>query len=154
MSTVNLVGQEKVDMIREIKDSNSVELARLREDYDPVRQKALHLEAEVEASQNLAREVCAERDELRNVLDDKSSEFQTENDEFTGQAQALLAELSALTNGDVDDSSKKSPTDLLKQFAELTEKNIDKLAARAEVSVSSLFFLTRLYVSSPSLRIP
>lgn len=131
---VALVGKEKIDIIHEVKESNSTELTTMRNEWDAVIQKIHHLEAEADASHALAREVCIERDELRGILDSKQAEFNTENEESLKEMKALLAEFSALTNGDVSDTSQKSSVELLKQFAELTEKNIERLAKRAEVS--------------------
>lgn len=132
--TVDLVGKEKADILREIKESNSAELTKVRDEWDSLTQRIHHLEAEVDASQTLAREVCAERDELRGMLDSKQAEFRAEDEESLNEMQALLAEFSALTNGDAANSTQKSSTELLKQFAELTEKNAERLAKRAEVS--------------------
>lgn len=132
LSELALVGKEKIDIIHEVKESNSTELTTMRNEWDAVIQKIHHLEAEADASHALAREVCIERDELRGILDSKQAEFNTENEESLKEMKALLAEFSALTNGDVSDTSQKSSVELLKQFAELTEKNIERLAKRAE----------------------
>lgn len=78
--------------------------------------------------------MCAERDELRGLLDNKQAGFRNEDEQSMSEMQALLAEFSVLTNGEVSESTQtKSTSELLKQFAELTEKNAERLAKRAEV---------------------
>lgn len=125
-------------MVNEVKESNSAELNKVRGDWDALTQKIHHLEAEVDASQALAREVCAERDELREVLEKKRTEIHAEDQDLINEIQTLLNEFAARANNpDLDD---KSSFELLKQFAETSEKSADRLAKRAEVSktVSSL----------------
>lgn len=132
---MNLISQEKADIISHAKEDNrSSELAKSRGEYDSVVRKAHDLEAEVDASQNLAREVCSERDELRGVLDKKLADFQIDDDESASEMRALLAEFSALYNTDVADTAEKSSVELLRNFVHVTEKNVERLAKRAEVS--------------------
>ena len=140
---VSLASKEKTEIVNEVKGSNSAELVKMRDDWDSVMERVHDLEAEADTSLNLVREVCSERDELRGLLDNKQSEFNSENEESMKEMQALLAEFSALSNSDVSETAPKSSIELLKQFAELTEKNIERLAKRAEVCCQH--FLAFLY---------
>jgi protein HOOK3 len=132
MAEVGLAGKEKVDMIHEVKESNSAEVAKLRAEWDECQHRIHLLEAELDASQELVREVCAERDELRSLFDKKQVEIHAEDQEMSNEMKRLLAELMAQENGDSADASQKSGPELAKEVAELIEKYLEKLAKRAE----------------------
>ncbi|GFF43599.1 hypothetical protein IFM58399_07001 [Aspergillus lentulus] len=132
MAEVGLAGKEKVDMIHEVKESNSAEVAKLRAEWDECQHRLHLLEAELDASQELVREVCAERDELRSLFDKKQVEIHAEDQEMSNEMKRLLAELMAQENGDSADASQKSGPELAKEVAELIEKYLEKLAKRAE----------------------
>lgn len=135
---VRLVNVEKVDMLRELEEHNSAELARVRREWDGLAQNLHNLEAEVDASQTLVREVCAEREELRKMLDNKQSEISTEDQEVMKEMQMLLGEFE--THNESGDTPQKSSFELLKQCAGVLEKNVERLAQRAEVSsICTLF---------------
>lgn len=121
-------------MLNEVKESNSSEVTKLRGDWDALTSKIHHLEAEVDASQALVRDVCAERDGLRSVLENKQAEIHAEDQDLIKEMQALLAEFAALSNAENSDALEKSGVELLKRFAEVTEKSVEKLTKRAEVS--------------------
>ncbi|RHZ64340.1 hypothetical protein CDV55_105824 [Aspergillus turcosus] len=131
-TAVGLAGKEKVDMIHEVKESNSAEVAKLRAEWDDCLHRIHLLEAELDASQELVREVCAERDELRSLFDKKQVEMHAEDQEMSNEMKRLLAELMAQENGDSADASQKSGPELAKEVAELIEKYLEKLAKRAE----------------------
>ncbi|KAH8704261.1 putative microtubule binding protein HOOK3 [Talaromyces proteolyticus] len=131
-SELGLVGKEKIDMITEVKDSNSSEISKVRADWDELLHKIHHLEAEIDASQALVRDVCAEREELRTLLDDKQGKIHSEDEASIKEMQALLAEFGAQTNTDDPNAASKSAIELLKHFAEVTEKSAERLAKRAE----------------------
>lgn len=114
-------------MIHEAKEQNSAEVAQARAEWDERTQRIHHLESEVEASQVLARETCTERDELRGMLDQKQSEMRVEDQETINEMKKLLAGLNAQGDGD-------SGVELTRQLAELIDKNLERLAQRAEVS--------------------
>ncbi|GIC93783.1 putative microtubule binding protein HOOK3 [Aspergillus udagawae] len=135
-TAVGLAGKDKIDMIHEVKESNSAEVAKLRAEWDECQHKIHLLEAELDASQELVREVCAERDELRSLFDKKQVEIHAEDQEMSNEMKRLLAELMAQENGDSADASQKSGPELAKEVAELIEKYLEKLAKRAEVSRS------------------
>jgi protein HOOK3 len=137
---VGLVNKEKLDMVNEVKDSNSSELAKLRGDWDALTYKIHHLEAEVDASQALVRDVCGERDELRSMLDNKHSQIHAEDQDSIKEMQVLLTEFAARANAENPDAPEKSGIELLKHFAEVTEKSAEKLAKRAEVSEQFPYF--------------
>lgn len=129
---VGLVDKEKVDLVKEVQESNSAELAKLRDDWGELTRRIHSLTAEADASHALVRNMCSERDELRGMLDKKQTEIQAEDQNSMNEMQRLLTEFH--NNGVGLDSSQKSPEEFVKQFAELTEKNAERLAKRAEVS--------------------
>lgn len=120
-------------MFRELEEHNSTELMKLRGEWDPLAQTVHHLEAEVDASQTLVREVCAEREELRKMLDNKQNEISAEDQEVMNEMQMLLGEFE-IHNSEVAETPQKSSFELLKQCAGVLEKNVERLAQRAEVS--------------------
>jgi protein HOOK3 len=125
-------------MIAEVKDSNSSEITKVREDWDELTRKIHHLEAEVDASQALVRDMCVERDELRAILDEKQAAMRAEDEEFMKEIETLLAEFAARAKNENPDAPEKSGIELLKHFAEVTEKSVETLAKRAEVSIFTL----------------
>lgn len=120
-------------MLRELEEHNSAELAKLRGDWGNLTQNVHHLEAEVDASQTLVREVCAEREELRKMLDNKQNEISVEDQEVMNEMQMLLGEFE-IHNSEGGEIPQKSSFELLKQCAGVLEKNVERLAQRAEVS--------------------
>lgn len=130
---VGLLNIEQVDMLRGLEDYNSDELTKLRGDWENLTQNVHHLEAEVDASQTLVREVCAEREELRKMLDSKQSEISSEDQEVMKEMQMLLGEFET-HNTEGGEVPQKSSFELLKQCAGVLEKNVERLAQRAEVS--------------------
>ncbi|QKX64316.1 uncharacterized protein TRUGW13939_11490 [Talaromyces rugulosus] len=128
---LGLVGKEKLDIITEVRDSNSAEISKVRADWDELSHKIHHLEAEVDASQTLVRDVCAERDELRTLLDNKQDRIHSEDEDSIKEMQTLLAEFAARENAENPEAPEKSGIELLKHFAEVTEKSADRLAKRA-----------------------
>ncbi|KAJ5710688.1 hypothetical protein N7488_004844 [Penicillium malachiteum] len=128
---VNLIGTEKADILREIEEHDSAELTKLRGDWASLTQNIHHLEAEVDASQTLVREVCSEREELRKMLEDKQNEISAEDQEVMNEMQMLLGEFE-IHNSESGEVPKKSSFELLKQCAGVLEKNVERLAQRAE----------------------
>ncbi|KAJ6032447.1 hypothetical protein N7540_003179 [Penicillium herquei] len=128
---VNLISTEKADMLRELEEHDSAELTKLRGDWASLTQNIHHLEAEVDASQTLVREVCSEREELRKMLEDKQNEISAEDQEVMNEMQMLLGEFE-IHNSESGEVPKKSSFELLKQCAGVLEKNIERLAQRAE----------------------
>ncbi|KAJ6072495.1 hypothetical protein N7467_010580 [Penicillium canescens] len=127
---LGLVNEEQIDMLRGLEEHNSAELTKLRGDWDSLTHNVHHLEAEVDASQTLVREVCAEREELRKMLDNKQSEISSEDQEVMKEMQMLLGEFE--THNESGEVPQKSSFDLLKQCAGVLEKNVERLAQRAE----------------------
>lgn len=140
-SPVGLVDSEKADMLRELEEHNSAELAKLRGDWGNLTQNVHHLEAEVDASQTLVREVCAEREELRKMLDNKQNEISVEDQEVMNEMQMLLGEFE-IHNSEGGEIPQKSSFELLKQCAGVLEKNVERLAQRAEVNSPPSVFET------------
>jgi protein HOOK3 len=120
-------------MIRELEEHNSAELTKLRGEWGSLSQNVHHLEAEVDASQTLVREVCAEREDLRKMLEDKQNEISAEDQEVMTEMQMLLGEFET-HNSENGETPQKSSYELLKQCASVLEKNVERLAQRAEVS--------------------
>jgi len=132
---VGLLDHEKADMLRELEEHNSDELAKLRGEWNNLSQNIHHLEAEVEASQTLVREVCAEREDLRKMLENKQNEISAEDQEVMTEMQMLLGEFET-HNSEGGETPQKSSFELLKQCAGVLEKNVERLAQRAEVSLT------------------
>lgn len=132
--TVSLFSTEKSDLLRELEEHNSAELAKLRSEWDNLTQNVHHLEAEVDASQTLVREVCSEREELRKMLETKQNEISAEDQEVMNEMQMLLGEFE-IVNSEGGEMPQKSSFELLKQCAGVLEKNIERLAQRAEVII-------------------
>ncbi|KAJ5319391.1 uncharacterized protein N7506_012095 [Penicillium brevicompactum] len=128
---VGLVNMEQVEMLKGLEEHNSTELTKIRGDWESLTHNVHHLEAEVDASQTLVREVCAEREELRKMLDNKQSEISSEDQEVMKEMQMLLGEFE-IHNGEGDEVAQKSSFELLKQCAGVLEKNVERLAQRAE----------------------
>ncbi|KAJ5661653.1 uncharacterized protein N7477_009269 [Penicillium maclennaniae] len=128
---LGLVDMEKAEMFRELEEHNSGELSKLRGEWNSLAQNVRHLEAEVDASQTLVREVCSEREELRKMLDNKQNEISAEDQEVMNEMQMLLGEFET-HNSEGSDMSQKSSFELLKQCAGVLEKNVERLAQRAE----------------------
>jgi protein HOOK3 len=126
-------------MIKEIRENDSAELTKLRDESDEINQKIHTLQAELDASLALARETCAERDELRAMLDNRQleiAESSVEDQETMEEMKKLLAEIAAQDSGDASEASQKSGVELTKQVVGLIERNLERLAQRAEVSES------------------
>lgn len=137
---VRLVNMEQVEMLRGLEEHNSTELTKIRGDWENLTQNVHHLEAEVDASQTLVREVCAEREELRKMLDNKQSEISSEDQEVMKEMQMLLGEFE-IHNGEGGELPQKSSFELLKQCAGVLEKNVERLAQRAEVGFCGSCFI-------------
>lgn len=120
-------------MLRELEEHNAAELTKLRGEWSTISQNVHHLEAEVDASQTLVREVCAEREDLRKMLENKQNEISVEDQEVMTEMQMLLGEFET-HNSEGGDTPQKSSFELLKQCAGVLEKNVERLAQRAEVS--------------------
>jgi protein HOOK3 len=140
---VGLLDYERSDMIRELEEHNSAELTKLRGEWGSLSQNVHHLEAEVDASQTLVREVCAEREDLRKMLEDKQNEISAEDQEVMSEMQMLLGEFET-HNSEGGDTPQKSSYELLKQCASVLEKNVERLAQRAEVSSPNKSVLIKL----------
>lgn len=126
---VGLVTKEQQDIVREIKESNSAEVEKMRAEWDAAQHKVRYLEAEMDLNLALVRELTTERDTLREKINAK---VEVKDVASTDEIQKLLEEF----NARADDTSapEKTGDDLLKQFAEVTEKSAEKLTKRNEVS--------------------
>ncbi|EED15046.1 microtubule binding protein HOOK3, putative [Talaromyces stipitatus ATCC 10500] len=129
---LQLVDKEKLDMITEVKDSNSGEITKIREEWDQLTRKIHHLEAEIDVSQALVRDMCVERNELRACLEEKQAAMRAEDEDFIKEIETLLAEFAARAKTENPDAPEKSGIELLKHFADVTEKSAETLAKRAE----------------------
>ncbi|PLB45373.1 microtubule binding protein HOOK3 [Aspergillus steynii IBT 23096] len=134
-ATTGFTGQEKEDLINSLREKDSAELAQMRNDWDETSQKVHSLQAEIDASLALVNQTCTERDELRAVLDDRQAmiaESRVEDHETMEEMKALLAEIAGQDSGDTSEASQKSGVELTKQVVALIEKNLERLAKRAE----------------------
>ncbi|RAL04994.1 putative microtubule binding protein HOOK3 [Aspergillus ibericus CBS 121593] len=134
LAEVELANKENVDLIAEIKANNSSELDKAREGENDAMRRLYNLQAELDSTQALVQVTCAERDDLRNLLEKKQAEFRAEDQEAAEEMKKLLAELTAQENGDDPEAAQKSAVELIRQVAAQIEKNLERLAKRAEVS--------------------
>lgn len=129
-------------MINSLREKDSAELAQMRNDWDETSQRVHSLQAEIDSSLVLVSQTCTERDELRAVLDDRQAmiaESRVEDNETMEEMKALLAEIAGQDSGDASEASQKSGVELTKQVVALIEKNLERLAKRAEVSADFPF---------------
>lgn len=133
-NTVELSNKENMDLIAEIKASSASDLTKAREGEDDAMRRLYNLQAELDSTQALVQVTCAERDDLRNLLEKKQAEFRAEDHEAAEEMKKLLAELTAQENGDDPEAAQKSAVELIRQVAAQIEKNLERLAKRAEVS--------------------
>lgn len=70
------------------------------------------------------------------MLDEKQSQIHAEDQDSIKEMQALLAEFAARDNAENPDKPEKSGIELLKHFAEVTEKSAERLAQRVEVRLA------------------
>lgn len=146
--SVGLVDMEKTDIFREFEEHNSAEITKLRGEWDGLAQNVHHLEAEVDASQTLVREVCAEREELRKMLETKQNEISAEDQEVMTEMQMLLGEFET-HNTESGEAAQKSSFELLKQCAGVLEKNVERLAQRAEVGLAQEQWIVSALIPYP-----
>lgn len=139
---------EQVEMLQGLEAHNSAELTKVRDNWESLTQNIHHLEAEVDASQTLVREVCAEREELRKMLDNKQSEISSEDQEVMNEMQMLLGEFET-HNTEGGEVPQKSSFELLKQCAGVLEKNVERLAQRAEVGFSQMILAGTYLLTLP-----
>lgn len=131
---MELVDKDKLDILNEIKESNASELTRMRAEWDTLQNRVQELEGKLDVSRTIVREVCSERNALRAARDSREEELRDEDQQTLHEMKKLLEELTARMNG-TSEAPELSPLDLLRQFAETTEKSADNLAKRAEVSL-------------------
>ncbi|PGH13740.1 hypothetical protein AJ79_03439 [Helicocarpus griseus UAMH5409] len=127
-SELALIDKEKLDAVDAANDSSRPEILKMREDVRSLRNKIEELETKLSTSQSFVKEVSAERDALRDLISKKEQEMQ-------GEDQATLEEMKKLLDrvNSSSDGSQLSGTELLRQFAETTERSAENLAKRAEV---------------------
>lgn len=127
-------------MINSAKESNAEELAKTRAECDEAKHKIYVLEAELDSTHTLVRQTSTERNKLQEMLDTRQTviaESRVEDNETMDEMKKLLTEIAAQESGDVSEASQKSGVELTKQVVELIEKNLERLAQRAEVSDGS-----------------
>ncbi|GFN17520.1 putative microtubule binding protein HOOK3 [Aspergillus tubingensis] len=132
LAEIELSNKENMDLIAEIKASSASDLTKAREGEDDAMRRLYNLQAELDSTQALVQVTCAERDDLRNLLEKKQAEFRAEDYEAAEEMKKLLAELTAQENGDDPEAAQKSAVELIRQVAAQIEKNLERLAKRAE----------------------
>ncbi|KAK2755687.1 hypothetical protein FQN54_005836 [Arachnomyces sp. PD_36] len=125
---VSLVSKDQQEIVQEIRESNTAELAKMRTEWDGLQHKVRYLEAEYDISLALVRDLTSERDTLNEKLNART---EGPDQASTEEMQKLLEEFNARAN-DTTDTPEKTGNDLLKHFAEVTEKSAEKLAKRNE----------------------
>ncbi|KAI1923009.1 hypothetical protein LOZ52_001163 [Ophidiomyces ophidiicola] len=128
---LELVDKDKVDILNEIKQYNGSELAKMRADWDTLQNRIRELEGKLDVSRTIVREVCSERNALREIRDRREQEVREEDRETLQEMKRLLEELTARMDGTLK-TPELSPLQLLKRFADTTEKSADSLAKRSE----------------------
>lgn len=106
----------------------------MRDDVHSLKAKIQDLETKLSTSQSSVMEVSTERDSLRDMITKKEQEMQGEDQATMDEMKKLLEEVTARVNSSNSDGPQLSGTDLLRQFAETTERSAENLAKRAEVS--------------------
>ncbi|GKZ36175.1 hypothetical protein AbraIFM66950_007082 [Aspergillus brasiliensis] len=132
LAEIELSNKENMDLIAEIKASTASDLTKAREGEDDAMRRLYNMQAELDSTQALVQVTCAERDDLRNLLEKKQAEFRAEDHEAAEEMKRLLAELTAQENGDDPEAAQKSAVELIRQVAAQIEKNLERLAKRAE----------------------
>ncbi|PYH33214.1 putative microtubule binding protein HOOK3 [Aspergillus neoniger CBS 115656] len=132
LAEIELSNKENMDLIAEVKASSASDLTKAREGEDDAMRRLYNLQAELDSTQALVQVTCAERDDLRNLLEKKQAEFRAEDHEAAEEMKKLLAELTAQENGDDPEAAQKSAVELIRQVAAQIEKNLERLAKRAE----------------------
>lgn len=127
---VGLVTKEKQDIVREIKESNSAELEKLRAEWDALQDKVRYLEAEHDVKLALLREVTTERDTL---LEKSSTGSEGRDPASTDEVHRLLEEFNARAD-DTSGAPENTGNDLVRRLADMTEKSAEELTRRKEVS--------------------
>ncbi|OAX81707.1 hypothetical protein ACJ72_03951 [Emergomyces africanus] len=129
---LGLISKEKLDMIDVANDSSSPEVVKMRDDVHSLQAKIQDLETKLSTSQSFVKEVSTERDSLRDKISKKEQEMQGEDQATMDEMKKLLEEITARVNSSNTDGPQLSVTDLLRQFAETTERSAENLAKRAE----------------------
>ncbi|PYI16190.1 microtubule binding protein HOOK3 [Aspergillus japonicus CBS 114.51] len=132
MAELELASDERIDLMAEVKAHNATELSKMRDAWDDMTRKLNNLQAELDSTHTLVQVTCAERDELRGLLEKKQAEFRAEDQEAAEEMKKLLAELLAQEDGDDSEAAQKTAVELTRQVAAQIEKNLERLAKRAE----------------------
>ncbi|OJD20017.1 hypothetical protein AJ78_00033 [Emergomyces pasteurianus Ep9510] len=127
------ISKEKLDMIDAANDSSSPDVLKMRDDVHSLQAKIQDLETKLSTSQSFVKEVSTERDSLRDMIAKKEQEIQGEDQATMDEMKKLLEEITARVNSSNKDGPQLSVADLLRQFAETTERSAENLAKRAEV---------------------
>ncbi|KKZ59179.1 hypothetical protein EMCG_05426 [[Emmonsia] crescens] len=130
---LGLISKEKLDMIEAANDSSSPDVLKMRDDVHSLKAKIQDLETKLSTSQSSVMEVSTERDSLRDMITKKEQEMQGEDQATMDEMKKLLEEVTARVNSSNSDGPQLSGTDLLRQFAETTERSAENLAKRAEI---------------------
>ncbi|EER29096.1 hypothetical protein CPC735_038020 [Coccidioides posadasii C735 delta SOWgp] len=128
---LGLVDKDKLDILNEIKESNASEIAKMRADWDTLQNRVRELEGKLDVSRTIVREVCSERNALRAARDEREEELRGEDQVTLYEMKKLLEELASRING-TSDKPESSPLELLKEFADTTEKSAENLTKRVE----------------------
>ncbi|KAK2801092.1 hypothetical protein FQN50_007901 [Emmonsiellopsis sp. PD_5] len=128
---LGMIGKEKLDAINAADDSSPPEVLKMRDSLQSLQSKIQNLETKLAASQSFVKEVSTERDTLRDEINKKEQQMQGEDQARLSEMKKLLEEVTARFNS-TSEGPELSATDLLKQFAETTERGAENLAKRAE----------------------
>lgn len=141
---MDLVDKDKLESLNIIKENNSTELNKMKEEYDALKLKVRELESKLSASQAVVGNFSTECERLRTLLGSRETTIKAE-ESTVDDMKKLLIELNA-RSGTLPDGPELTGSELLRKFAETTERSEENLVRRAEVRQSSLLFVrTKLF---------
>lgn len=136
---MSLVNKDKLEMVNEATEVNSVEQTALREKCAVLAVTVRTLTSQLEVRQLQINEISRERDNLRNTFKQSDTKLSTEGDASLEEMKQLLEEANVRVNDTTDDDMTN---EFLERLAETTERSAEHLARRAEVSQKPFVYCT------------
>ncbi|KAM5463977.1 hypothetical protein MauCBS54593_007153 [Microsporum audouinii] len=126
---LSLVNKDKLEIVNEATEVNSVEQTALREKCAVLAVTVRTLTSQLEVRQLQINEISRERDNLRNTFKQSDTKLSTEGDASLEEMKQLLEEANVRVNDTTDDDMTN---EFLERLAETTERSAEHLARRAE----------------------
>lgn len=136
---MSLVNKDKLEIVNEATEVNSVEQTALREKCAVLAVTVRTLTSQLEVRQLQINEISRERDNLRNTFKQSDTKLSTEGDASLEEMKQLLEEANVRVNDTTDDDMTN---EFLERLAETTERSAEHLARRAEVSRKPFVYCT------------